>query len=137
MANRIYDKAVEGAQKARPLNLLSGNIKVHLVDLGAYSPNFAADEFLAAIPSGARIGAAATLASKTIVSRVFDAADTSITGLTGAPTIEALVLFEDTGDAATSPLIAYIDTATGLPVAAGATQVDIAWSNGSDKILKL
>jgi hypothetical protein len=29
---------------------------------------------------------------------------------------EAVILYKDTGVAATSPLIAYIDTATGLPV---------------------
>ncbi len=135
--NRLYDKAVEAAQKARPMNLLAGTIKAQLVDLGAYTPNFSTDEFLAAVPSGARIGTAATLGSKSITARVFDAADVSITGISGAPSIEAVILFEDTGDAATSPLLAYIDTATGLPVAAGATQVDIAWSNGSDKIFKL
>ena len=35
---------------------------------------------------------------------------TSVTG----PSIEAIVIYADTGTESTSPLIAYIDTATGL-----------------------
>jgi hypothetical protein len=78
-----------------------------------------------------------TLASKTVAAGVFDAADISFTGLSSAPTIEALVIYKDTGADATSNLIAYIDTATGLPVAAAATQVDVTWDNGANKIFKL
>jgi hypothetical protein len=34
-------------------------------------------------------------------------------------------------------LIAYIDTATGLPVTPGGGDIDITWDNGSNKIFKL
>ena len=68
---------------------------------------------------------------------VADAADCSVTGITAAPTLEGILIYQDTGDASTSRLIALIDQATGLPVAGGATQADIAWSNGATKIFKL
>lgn len=135
--NRWYDKAVEAAMTTRPMNLLAGTIKLQLVDLALYTPDFSVDEFLSAIPSGARIGSPITLTGKSLTSRVFDAADGSITGLSSPPTGEALVIYEaKTGDS-DSPLLIYIDAATGLPTAAGITQADIAWSNGTNRIGKL
>lgn len=137
MTNRFYDKAVMAAMTTRPMNLLAGTIKVQLVDLALYTPDLANDEFLSAIPVGARIGAPVTLTGKSLVGRVFDGTDSSITGLSAPPTGEALVILEaKTGDS-DSPLLIYIDSATGLPTAAGITQADIAWSNGSNKIGKL
>jgi hypothetical protein len=50
---------------------------------------------------------------------------------------EALVIYKDTGMASTSPLIAYIDTATGLPYTPSGGNIDVAWDNGSNKIFKL
>lgn len=137
MTNRWYDKAVEAAMKTRPMNLLAGTIQVQLVDLAFYTPDFANDEFFSSIPVGARIGSPVTISGKSIVGRVFDGADSSITGLSAPPTGEALVIKENTGSDATSPLLLYIDNATGLPTAAGITQADIAWSNGTNKIAKL
>ena len=116
--------------------LATGTLKAYLIDTAAYTYS-AAHDFLADIPGGARIGTPVTLASITTTDGVLDAADVSFTGLTGAPTIEAVALCVDTGTEATSRFLAYIDTATGLPVAAGATQVDVAWDNGANKIFKL
>lgn len=136
MASAMYGKGREKFGNGA-INWGADTIKAQLVDLGAYTPSLDVDEFLTDIPSGALIGTAQTLASKTNVLGVLDAADVSVTGLSGAPTLEAIAIFKDTGTPSTSPLIFLIDTATGLPVAAGATQVDIAWSNGSNKIAKI
>jgi hypothetical protein len=136
MANGLYDTGRAAFGNAG-INWGSDTIKCILVDTGAYTPNLATDDFLSDIAGGARIGTAVTLASKTNTAGVLDAADISFTGLSGAPTIEALVIYKDTGVEATSQLIAYIDTATGLPVAAAATQVDVTWDNGANKIFKL
>lgn len=132
MANALYPKF-----KQFLLAILStGTVKAQLVDAAAYTYN-AAHEFLSDIPSGARIGTAVTLTTKTVTDGVFDADNVSVTGLTSAPTIEALALYIDTGVEGTSRLVAYIDTATGLPVSAGATQVDATWDNGANKIFRL
>lgn len=119
------------------INWTGDTIRAQLIDLAAYTPSQDVDEFLADIPAGARIGSPVALTGKTNVLGVLDATDVSITGLTAAPTVEAIVIYKDTGSAATSPLLMLIDTATGLPTVAGATQADIAWSNGSNRIAKL
>ena len=56
-----------------------------------------------------------TLTAKATTGGAADAADCTFTAVSGA-TINAIVICKDTGTEATSPLIAYIDTATGLPI---------------------
>lgn len=119
------------------IDWLADTIKASLIDLGEYTPDIDVDEFFDDIPGTAVIGTAVTLGSKTNVLGVLDAADVSFTGLSSAPTLEAIAIWKDTGVPGTSRLIALIDTATGLPVAAGATQVDVAWSNGANRIMKI
>lgn len=94
------------------------------------------DEFLSDIPSGARITTSGNLASKTATLGVADAADVVFSSVSGA-SCEALVIYKDTGAAGTSPLIAYIDTATGLPVTPNGGDITCVWDNGSNKIFKL
>lgn len=127
MSNSLYAKGEEGLLD-RTIDLTAGTVKALLVDTALYSVNKATHDFLDDIAAGARIGTMVALASKTYTNGTFDAADISFTGLVGAPTIEALVILNDTGVAATSRLIAYIDTATGLPTPAGVTQVDVTWN---------
>lgn len=135
MANAIYPKAKELALGAG-LNLSAGTVKAQLVDLASYTYS-AAHQFLSDVPSGARVGAAVTLSSKSITNGVFDAADLNFTGLTSAASIEALVLHVDTGVEGTSPLLLFIDTATGLPISAGSTGGTVTWDNGASKIFSL
>ena len=57
---------------------------------------------------------------------------------TAATATGAVVIFKHTGNDATARLIAFIDTATGLPFTPAAGQpVNIAWDNGANKIFKL
>jgi hypothetical protein len=59
---------------------------------------------------------------------VFDGADVTYTAVTGN-SVEALVIYVDTGTAATSPLVAYIDTGvTGLPVTPNGGNISITWN---------
>lgn len=136
MPNGLYDKGREAFLLA-DIDWAVDTIQAILVDTGLYTVDLANHDFLNDVPAGARVGSAVTLASKTATNGVADAADISFTSLSSAPTIEALVIYKSTGTEATSALIAYIDTATGLPVSAGATQVDVTWDNGSNRIFKL
>lgn len=90
------------------------------------------------MPAAARVGSPVAL---TLVDAanggVCDAADITFTGLTNAPTVEAIVLYKDTGTENTSTLIAYIDTGTGLPTPAGVNSIAVSWDNGANKIFKL
>ena len=136
MANALYDKGRE-AFLLGDIDWAADTIQAILVDTSAYTPDLAAHDFLNDIPSGARIGSAVTLSGKSATNGVADASDISFTGLVAAPSIEALVIYKSTGVESTSALIAYIDTATGLPISAGATQVDVTWDNGPNRIFKL
>ncbi len=52
--------------------------------------------------------------------------------------VKSIILFNDTpATDATKPIIAYIDTATGLPFTPGGSNVTIAWSTGANKIFTL
>jgi hypothetical protein len=107
------------------LNLSSLTIKAALIDTGAYTYS-AAHDFLDDVPGGAIIGTAQTIGSKTFTAGVFDGADVTFTAVTGA-TVEAILIFNDTGTASTSNLIALIDTGTGLPLTpTGATEI-VQW----------
>jgi hypothetical protein len=48
-----------------------------------------------------------------------------------------VVIWKDTGNPATSPLIALIDTATGIPVATTGGDITVYFDNGANKIFKL
>ena len=135
MANALYDlgrqKALEGS-----IAILTDDIKCVLVDVGDYTVNLVTDEFLSDVPAAGRVATSSNLASKTSTLGVFDAADITFTTVTGDES-EALVIYKDTGAAATSPLIAYIDTATGLPISPNGGNINVVWPSGSDKIYKL
>lgn len=135
MANALYGKGREKFLNA-DIDWAADNIKVVLVDAADYTVSIDTHEFLSDVPSGARVATSGNLASKTSTLGVADAADVTLSAVTGDQS-EALVIYKDTGSAATSPLIAYIDTATGLPVTPNGADITITWDNGSNKIFKL
>jgi len=135
MANFVYDKARESFLKAE-INITSDNIKVVLCSSG-YTANASTDQFLSDISGGNRIATTANLASKTTTAGVFDAADTVWSAVAGGSTGTQAVIYQDTGSAATSRLIANINVATNLPVTSNGSDIDMIWDNGSNKILKL
>ena len=134
MANALYPVSIKKFADGE-IDWLDADIKVVLVDTGAYTYS-AAHEDLADIAAGARIATSGGLASKTSTGGVCDAADVVVSGVTGT-TVEAVVVYKDTGTAATSPLIAYIDTGTGFPLTPNGGAVTVQWSNGADKIFSL
>ncbi len=134
MANGIYNKGRE-AFMSGGINMSSDTIKVALVDSADYTVNLSTHQYFSSV-AGAGVVATGTLASKTVTDGIFDAADLTFTSVTGDPS-EALVVYKDTGSNATSPLIAYIDTATGLPVTPNGGNITVTWDNGTNKIFKL
>lgn len=133
MANALYGKGRAAFGNAQ-IDWVDDTIKAMLVDTADYTVSIDTHEFLSDVPAGAR-EETITLTGKTNVLGVMDADDAVFTGTSGDP-CEAIILYKDTGDPATSPLIAYIDTATGLPVTLG-SDVTIRWAAASPKIFKL
>ena len=135
MANALYDKGRESFAKGE-INLAGDTIKCVLVDTGQYTVNLATDQFLSDIPSGARVATSGAMANKTTTAGVFDADDTVFTGLTGI-SIEAVAIYQDTGSAGTSRLIAYLDTVTGLPLTPSGADFTLNWPSSATRIFKL
>ena len=131
MANVKYSKWLESLLA----DLLSGDVKAVLVDLADYTFS-ATHEFLTSVPAGARVATSANIASKTVTDGVFDGGDVTFNTVSGDPS-EAVILYHDTGVEATSRLVAFIDTATGLPVTPNGGNINVQWDNGANRILAL
>lgn len=133
MANALYDLARASFLKAE-INMPTDNIKLDLVS-ATYTPNLATDQFLTSV-SGI-IATSGNLTTKTTTAGVFDADDVTFTAVASGSTIVYLVMYQDTGVAATSRLIALWDTVTGFPQLTNGGDIQISWSNGASKIFKL
>lgn len=134
MANGMYAAGLN-AFLTGSINWTSDTIKVVLVDAADYTVNLATHDFLNDVAAGARV-ATATLSGKTATGGVADANDVTFTGVSGDQA-EALIIYKDTGNEATSPLIAYLDTATGLAITPNGTDITLTWDGGANKIFKL
>jgi hypothetical protein len=122
MANALYNKAkykwmapgTLGTTSGDSIDLLDDTIKIALIDTGTYTFSQTHEYWSSA--SAAIVGTSVTLASKTVTDNVFDSADPTFTSVSGV-SVEALIIYKDTGTASTSPLIYFVDVAaSGLPV---------------------
>lgn len=130
--NTSYPKGME--------KLLSGSINVPTDTIkAALLPNAytysASHEFLSQL--GARVGTDQSLANKSVTDGVLDADDLDFGNLPPGDTIKAIVLYKDTGNASTSPVLLYIDTATGLPMTTNGGAITVPWDSGVKKIARL
>jgi len=137
MANALYGKGRQSILEGG-VAFLADNIKAALVNIagGHYTLAIDSDQYLAAIAAGDRVAISGNLTSKTSTLGVADAADITFPTVSGA-VCGAIVIYKDNGNPATSPLIAYIDTATGLPVTPNGGDITVQFDNGSNKIFKL
>ena len=135
MTSALYGKARQKFLDGS-INWTSDTIKVVLVDAADYAVSIDTHEFLSDIPAAGRVATSAALTGKTSTLGVADANDVSFSNVSGDQS-EALVIYKDTGSAATSALIAYIDTATGLPATPNGGNVNVTWSDGANKIFRL
>lgn len=134
MANALYDTG-RNAFLTGDIDWVADTIKAVLVDTADYTVNLSSHDFLDDVGAPARV-ATGTLASKTATAGVADAADLTFSTVTGDVS-EALIIYKDTGVEGTSQLIAYIDTATGLPVTPNGGDIVVQWDSGANRIFKL
>ena len=133
MANALYLKAKEAFLNGS-INMVANTVTIALVDTGVYTYS-SAHQYRNEVANNAVISST-TLSNKTITNGVFDADDATFSSVTGA-NCEALLIFQDTGVQSTSRLIAYIDSATGLPILPNGGDISVAFSSGSSKIFAL
>lgn len=135
MANALFDNARE-LFLTGVLDWSTDTIKAVLVDTGSYTVNLSTHANLSDVSGGARIATSSAFASKTTTGGAADAADVTFSSVSGA-SVEAIIIYKDSGVESTSSLIAYIDTATGLPITPNGGDIIVTWDNGANKIFKL
>lgn len=126
MANALYPKWKQALLEFTTNNDLDGQtVKVALVTAGyTYSST---DQYYSSV-SASVVGTPQTLGSKTFTDGVFDAADVTFTAVSGSQVV-SLVIYIDTGNSATSPLVAFIDTGvTNLPVVPNGGDIAITFN---------
>ena len=128
MSNAVYPLGLEGILSGA-VNITSDTIKVALVT-SAYTYSAAHDFYndLAGV-----VGTDQTLGTKTITSGYVGAANSTWTAVAAGSTVRAIVCYKDTGDPATSRLLAFIDTrGDGAPisVATDGGNITMTWQNG-------
>lgn len=133
MANALYPKAKEAFLNA-DIDMATDTVTIALIDTANYTYS-SVHQYRSDISDDAVI-ASTTLANKTTANGVFDADDATFTSVTGA-NCEALVIFQNTGTQSTSRLIAYIDSATGLPILPNGGDITVAFSSGANRIFAL
>lgn len=140
MANALFDTARQAFLEGS-INWIDGGttIKACLVDTGAYTPNLSSHQYLSAVSGASAIvtnGRSPAFSGRTSTGGAADANDITFTSVSGA-SVEAIIIYIDTGVDATSQMIAYIDTATGLPITPNGGDIIVTWDNGANKIFKL
>jgi hypothetical protein len=133
MANQLYPKGKENFLSGN-IDMVNDTITIALVDTASYTFDNTHISFANVTPSA--VVANTQLASKSVGNGVFDAADAIFNNVSGNQS-EALILFKDTGTNTTSYLIAYIDTATGLPVTPSGGDITVSFSDSTTKIFSL
>lgn len=136
MANALYAKAKESFLEGL-LDLTDDTIKICLVK-SSYSVNLNSHQFLSDIGTANIAATSIAINGKSTTNGIFDAENITIEDY-GTSGFNYIVLFKDTGVASTSRLIAYIDTADGLPVSPSTNVISITvnWSNAINKIFSL
>lgn len=144
MANGLYNafrNGVLGGYTAQ-FDWDANTIRVAFVDTGVHTVDLVNDDFFddfeadsAEYPAGTYNTAGQTLDSKTVGSLgvgVADAADELFSSFSnGSISVEALILWKELTDSASSPLICWFDsTITGMPFTPSGGDVTISW-NGS------
>ncbi len=130
MANAIYDKYKEALLTGASDSALNdGNLKVALINTDNESYT-ATDQYYSDVSALANTAVAnATLTNVTLTNGVLDADDVRFVSVTDTTECEALLFYIDTGNTATSRLVAYMDTnINGLPITPDGSNVDISWS---------
>lgn len=126
MANALWPKWKQALLEFTANNDLDGQtVKAALVTAGyTYSSS---DQYYSSVMASV-VGTPQTLNNKTFTNGVFDADNVTYTSVTGSQVV-SIVIYIDTGSAATSPLVAFIDTGvTNLPVTPNGGDIAITWN---------
>lgn len=139
----IYPKAKESFLSQSPsIDLDGDDIKVCLVDITTDYTYSSTHQYKSSVKSYGEATASLniadqTLGGKAVTNGVFDANNSTFSSVaaSGSKTVGALVIYKDTGNVSTSPLIAYIELNTAITPNTG--NITVTWSDGASKIFAL
>lgn len=134
MANAFYRKGAEKILSGQ-INFDTDTLKVSLVK-NDYAQNLTTDEFYSTL-SPHVLNSDVTLLNTVVAGGVFDADDVTWSAVAAGDVAEGVVIYKDTGNPATSPLLVYIDQITGFPVTTNGGNIIVQWDNGAFKIFSL
>lgn len=131
MANVIYDKYKEALLSAEDNVSLTSNtttVKVSLINSDVEVFN-STDQFYDDITVANGVIATTTLANTSVTNGVLDGDNLVFETVEDEIECEALLFWIDTGNTATSRLVAWMDTnIDGLPITPDGSNVDVTWS---------
>lgn len=143
MANALYGKFKDASIEGAGVNWASDTVKALLVNTtdptNKYTVSINVNQFLsdvktAGATTACRI-ATATLAGKSSALGTANATSpVTWTSVAAGLQVDACILYIDTGVEATSKLIAYYDTATGLPIIPDGNNVNMVIDTGTNKL---
>jgi len=142
MANALFGPGREGFL-AGEIDWDTAVIKASLIRSYTFaSANKFVDQVVAA--GGVQVATSTAFTSKTVTNGTADAADVTFTAVAAGAAVTGVLIFQSSavgggGDVPTSAqrVIAYIDTATNLPVTPNGGDITITWDNGANKIFTL
>lgn len=87
--------------------------------------------------TGPRAAGPVALGGRTATGGACDANDITFTGVPAGSAIDAVVIIKFITNDGDSPLVAHIDTATGLPITPNGGDIIVTWDSGTNKIFRV
>lgn len=134
MANGLFDAARKAFLDA-DIDWVNDAVSCYLIS-ASYTVNLSAHANLQDVAGGARVSGPVALTGKASTGGAADADNVTHPAVVGSAVV-GILLCKNTGNEATSTLIAWIDTATGLPITPNGGDIIISWDNGTNKIFRL
>lgn len=124
MASQLYPKGkAHILGLSTKVDLVADTIKAMLVH-SATTAYGSSNEFVGDLTAGGIVARSGALAGKTVTSGTFDANDVTLTAVTGS-SVDAVVVYKDTGADASSPVIGWFDVSSLTP---NGSDITIVWN---------
>lgn len=136
-ANGVFVAQNVGAQVFQLIDPITGK---NIIGSGSYTSGgrlvrLGKDTFRSDL-SGV-IALSGPLTTKVVAGGIFDADDTTFLAVAAGSSCSAVVLYKDTGNASTDPLISFHGDLTGLPVTTNGGDITINWDTARNKVFAL
>jgi hypothetical protein len=130
MAHALYDQARNSLLRAE-INWLTQDFKMVLVDDTLYTLDASNHTYLSDIPVAARVAISQSLPSRSLASGAARCGSTTFPAVPPHGPCAMVVVFQDTGNPATSRLICWDKSAAGLPITPDGTPISVHPSAGA------